>query len=106
MLENAPRPNPAAVAGVAAAAAAAMTLADPNAATRGKPEQPVEQPDRAPIEVKQHVTADVLDRLDDGSGSAAAPAAPAPAAKPTAHRTGHVPTLPTPAQAAAQATGP
>ena len=106
VLKNAPRPDPGAVAGVAAAAAAAITLADPNAATRGKPEQPVEEQDKAPIEVKQHVTSDVLDRLDDGSGSATAAPAPAAAAKPAAHRRGRVPTLPTPAQAAAQANGP
>src|SRR5438105_15495398 len=61
-LANAPHPDNGAVAGVAAAAAAAVTLADPNAAAR-KPEKKDDQ-EKRPIEVKEHVTSDVLDRLD------------------------------------------
>jgi hypothetical protein len=70
MLANAPRPDPGAVAGVAAAAAAAATLADPNAADR-KPEKKDQTP-KNPVEVKENVPADVFDRLDKqpaGSGS-------------------------------------
>src|SRR5947208_125685 len=63
LLANAPRPNPAAVAGVAAGAAAALTLADPNAASRG-PEKKTESTDMKGKTVKEHVPADVLDRAD------------------------------------------
>jgi hypothetical protein len=62
VLANAPRPNPAAVAGVAAGAAAALTLADPDAATRG-PEKKQDVPKKE-IQVKENVPADVLDRMD------------------------------------------
>jgi hypothetical protein len=66
-LANAPRPDPAAVAGAAAAAAAAFTLASPEAAAR-RPESNRDS-EKKPITVKEHVTPDVLDRLDNGSGS-------------------------------------
>src|SRR6185312_702292 len=67
MLANAPRPDPAAVAGVAAAAAAAVTLANPNA--QQTPEKRDQYENRQPDDVKEHVTGDVLDRLDEQSGS-------------------------------------
>ena len=73
VLQNAPRPNPAAVAGVAAAAAALLTAADPNAATR-KPEKKDQTPGQ-PVEVKETVPPDVLDRLDH-TGSAQQPLVP------------------------------
>jgi hypothetical protein len=57
-----PRPNPAHVAGVAAAAATALTVADPDAA-RKNPEKP-DQPERRPVAVDESVPADVLDRAD------------------------------------------
>ena len=83
-LGNAPRPDPAAVAGIAAAAAAAVTLADPNAASR-RPEKKVDENKRE-VEVKENVNEGVLDRLDDteskGSATAPADAAPADATKP------------------------
>ncbi|HUS27815.1 MAG TPA: hypothetical protein VMZ53_04885 [Kofleriaceae bacterium] len=63
VLANAPRPNPAAVAGVAAGAAAAITLADPDAATRG-PEKKKESTDMKGQKVKENVPAAVLDRAD------------------------------------------
>ncbi len=67
VLANAPRPNPAAVAGVAAGAAAAITLADPDAATRG-PEKKQDVPKKE-IQVKENVPADVLDRMDQSAAS-------------------------------------
>ncbi len=93
-LANAPHPDNAAVAGVAAGAAAAMTLADPNAATRGKPEKPKEETNKEPIEVKEQVPADVLDRADHPQTK---PAESKPAAKkPAAKRTGPPPKIPRP----------
>jgi gas vesicle protein len=72
MLANAPRPNPGAVAGVAAGAAAAMTLADPDAASRG-PEKKKDNGNQKPIKVKEHVTSDVLDRADARKAAATQP---------------------------------
>jgi hypothetical protein len=63
VLRNAPRPNPAAVAGVAAAAAAAATLADPKAAA-ARQEQRKDEPDNRGTEVNTTVPSDVFDRLD------------------------------------------
>jgi hypothetical protein len=62
LLANAPHPNNAAVAGVAAAAAAAMTIADPNGTTF---KRETLTPDQQK-EVDSHATVptDVLDRLD------------------------------------------
>ena len=83
ILRNAPRPNTAAAAGVAAGAAAAITLADPNAAA--KHAESAKTPDeKKPQKSGPSVPADVLDRLDEkGSGGSAAepkrePAQPAP----------------------------
>jgi hypothetical protein len=103
ILSNVPQPPTAAVAGVAAAAAAAVTLANPNAAT---PEKRDDQP-KQEVEVKEHVTGDVLDRLDQaGSGSGSATPATAPTARPAAaKKKGKAPTIPSPA-AAAQQLGP
>jgi len=70
LLANAPRPNPAYIAGGAAAAAAAMTLADPDAASR-RPESNKDV-EKAPIKVKENVPADVLDRLDQAKPDATA----------------------------------
>lgn len=105
-LANAPRPDPAAVAGVAAAAAAAVTLANPNAAQQ--PEKRDQFENKQPTDVKEHVTGDVLDRLDqqegsgDGSGSAhAATLKKAPGKKPK----GKPAKIPSPQDAAA-AVGP
>jgi hypothetical protein len=100
ILSNVPQPPASAVAGVAAAAAAAVTLANPNAAT---PEKREDQP-KQEVEVKEHVTGDVLDRLDQaeaqGSGSAtAAHAAAKPAAK---KKKGKAPRIPSPADAVEQ----
>lgn len=104
-LANAPRPDPAAVAGVAAAAAAAVTLANPNATAA--PEKRDQFENKQPTEVHEHVTGDVLDRLDqrEGSGSAAGSAAQA-AKKPSAKKTKGKPAkIPSPQDAAA-AVGP
>jgi len=99
LLNGVPQPPAGAVAGVAAAAAAAITLANPNAPT---PEKRDDRP-KQEVEVKEHVTGDVLDRLDraDGSGSAtetAEPAKPASKKKPR----GKAPKIPSPEAAAAQ----
>src|SRR6476646_5721268 len=94
VLANAPHPDNAAVAGVAAGAAAAMTLADPNAATRGKPEKAEPQKDKQPVEVKEQVPSSVFDHLDDKQGDK-------PTAKPAeAKRKGPLPKLPSPKDAA------
>ncbi len=77
VLANVPQPNPAAAAGLAAGAAAAMTLADPDAASR-RPEKK-EEVEKKPVNVKESVPGDVLDRLDDAppaDGSAEPAAAP------------------------------
>lgn len=100
VLRNAPKPNPAAVAGVAAATAAAITLASPQTAAANQEKKNQGEPNDRAIEVKQTVPSDVLDRVDsppsdagiDG-GSAVAPAARGSAA-PAA-----VPTLPPPERA-------
>jgi len=102
ILANVPQPPAGAVAGVAAAAAAAITLANPNAAT---PEKRDDQP-KQEVEVKEHVTGDVLDRLDQSSsGSGSASPDTAPTARPAAKKKGKAPKIPSPA-AAAQQLGP
>ena len=63
VLANVPHPNTGAAAGIAAGAAAAITLADPDAATRG-PEKKKESTDMKGQKVKDNVPADVLDRAD------------------------------------------
>jgi hypothetical protein len=92
VLANAPRPPTAAVAGGAAGVAAVLTAIDPNAATR-KPEKKVDGPGQ-PVEVKETVPSDVLDRLDQ-RGSGAQPE-PSPSAKTTKKKRpgpgAHVPT--------------
>ena len=105
MLANAPRPDPAAVAGVAAAAAAAVTLANPNATQT--PEKRDQFENKQPVEVKEHVTGDVLDHLDEAgsgagsdAGSAAVTAKPA-VAKPVKKTKGKPPKIPSPQDAAA-----
>ena len=97
-LANAPHPDTAAVAAGAAATAAAITLVDPNAATRGKPEKATSDAEKKPVEVKQNVPPDVLDRLDHpaaGNGSTAPE--PKPAAK--TKRKGPPPHVPLPSEA-------
>jgi len=102
ILSNVPQPPAGAVAGVAAAAAAAITLANPNAQT---PEKRDDQP-KQEVEVKEHVTGDVLDRLDHAAGSATGSAASpdTAATKPASKKKpkGKPPKIPTPAAAAAQ----
>jgi hypothetical protein len=65
VLNNAPRPDPGAVAAAAAAAATAATLADPDAAAKHQ-EQKKDDDNHRPRDVKvdQSVPPDVLDRLD------------------------------------------
>lgn len=83
MLANAPRPNQAAVAGVAAGAAAAITLADPDAASR-RPEKK-QDTNMKPMKVTENVSGDVLDRLDKGGTEASTNAS---VAKPNAEPAG------------------
>ncbi|NVB83330.1 MAG: hypothetical protein HOV81_33470 [Kofleriaceae bacterium] len=80
LLANAPQPNTAAMAGGAAAAAAALTLADPDAASR-RPEKK-EDAEKKPVEIKESVPGDVLDRLDHAPAAAEPKAEPAAAKKP------------------------
>lgn len=103
-LANAPRPDPAAVAGVAAAAAAAVTLANPNATQT--PEKRDQFENKQPVEVKEHVTGDVLDHLDQAgsgsdTGSAAVTATPAASKSPPKKMKGKPPKIPSPQDAAA-----
>jgi hypothetical protein len=97
LLANAPHPPAGAAAGVAAAAAAAITLANPNAAT---PEKREDQP-KQEVEVKEHVTGDVLDRLDQAEEQGSAAPAQAPT-KPVAKKKGKAPRIPSPADAVEQ----
>ncbi len=99
MLANAPHPDPAAVAAGAAAAAAAITLVDPNAATRGKPEKGSADVEKQPVEVKQNVPPDVLDRLDHPGSGSAAPATPEPKPATKTKRKGPPPHIPLPSEA-------
>lgn len=64
ILRNAPKPNPGAVAGVAAGAAAAMTLADPQGAAKRQEQKGQGEPDNRGVEVRETVPAEVFDRLD------------------------------------------
>jgi hypothetical protein len=106
VLQNAPRPNPAVVAGAVAATAAAITLADLDGAAKraAAVEQASRQRDQDATRVgnRESAPADVLDRLDDAERRAKAaprsattrepkaariadpvPAAPAPTIQPT-----------------------
>jgi hypothetical protein len=80
-LQNAPRPDPGIVAGIAAGVAGAATLADPNAAGK-RQEQKKPQQDKRPVKTKVHVPGEVLDRLDEkqaNPGAEPEAVAPAPA---------------------------
>jgi hypothetical protein len=102
LLNGVPQPPAAAAAGVAAAAAAAITLANPNAPT---PEKRDTEP-KQEVEVKEHVTGDVLDRLDQAeaaSGSDGQATDTASGSRPAKkHPKGKPPKIPSPAAAAAQ----
>jgi hypothetical protein len=63
-LQNAPRPNPAIVAGAAAAVAGAATLADPDGAARKQEEKRDGDAEKKAKKTREHVPSDVLDRLD------------------------------------------
>ncbi|HET7503082.1 MAG TPA: hypothetical protein VFK02_18805 [Kofleriaceae bacterium] len=78
ILRNAPKPDPGAVAGVAAAAAAATTLADPQGAAKRQEQKSRGEPDDRGVEVRETVPADVLDRLDRHLRDAGVDAEPAP----------------------------
>jgi hypothetical protein len=82
ILKNAPKPDPGAVAGVAAAAAAAATLASPDSAAKKQEQANKGEPDNRGVPVKETVPADVFDRLDSRANDAgvdgAAPSAPSP----------------------------
>jgi hypothetical protein len=64
LLQNAPRPNPAVVAGAAAAIAGAATLADPQGAAKRQEVKDQREPDNRGVDVHETVSADALDRLD------------------------------------------
>jgi len=87
ILKNAPKPDPGAVAGVAAAAAAAATLASPDSAAKKQEQANKGDPDNRGVSVKETVPADVFDRLDhasdagvDGAAATPPPEPPAPPA--------------------------
>jgi hypothetical protein len=86
ILKNAPKPDPGAVAGLAAAAAAAATLADPQGADRRQEQKAKGEPDNRGVEVKETVPSDVIDRLDHAgnAGSTGSAASAARAARPDA----------------------
>lgn len=106
LLNGVPQPPAAAAAGVAAAAAAAITLANPNAPT---PEKRDDRP-KQEVEVHEHVTGDVLDRLDQaeqadatsGSDQSSDTASGPHPAKKKAKSHGKAAKIPSPAAAAAQ----
>lgn len=79
ILRNVPQPNPAAVAGAAAALAGAATLADPAGAAK-RQEENKEPPEKRPLRVKETVPSDVFDRAERPP---TAPATPAPAQAPS-----------------------
>ena len=76
ILRNAPKPSPAAVAGVAAAVAGAATLAAPQAAAARQEQKNRGEPDNRGVEVNQTVPADVFDRLDHNASDAGVDAPP------------------------------
>jgi hypothetical protein len=78
ILKNAPKPDPGAVAGVAAAAAAAATLASPQSAANRQEERQRGEPDNRGVEVKETVPGDVFDKLDRAGTDAGVDAAPRP----------------------------
>ena len=88
----------AAFAGGAAAAGLAAAIADPNAATRGKPEQHKET-EKQEIPVKEQVNEGVLDRADAAGSAATTQQQSATPATP-AKRKGPLPKLPSPKEAA------
>jgi hypothetical protein len=91
LLANAPHPNNGAIAGVAAAAAAAVTLASPGSVNQ-KPEQKVDENTR-PQTVTESVPSAVFDRLDAQGSAAPPPATTTPA------RTSPAVKLPSPKEA-------
>lgn len=100
LLAGVPHPNTAAVAGIAAATAAAVTLASPSRAQQ-KPEDKVNE-DTPPQKVTEQVPSGVFDRLD--AQKAAGSAAPAPsAAQPKPAGIQHIPS---PEEAAEQSQDP
>lgn len=80
-LGGAPHPDPAIVAGVAAATAAAVTLADPHAADR-RPEKKEVDENAHEVPVHENVSEGALDRLDESeihdADTQAEPAQPTP----------------------------
>lgn len=85
VLRNAPKPNPGAVAGVAAATAAAITLASPQTASAQQEARTKDDPDDRGVKVKDTVPDAVFDRLesapnDAGVDGTASTPGPAPSA--------------------------
>jgi hypothetical protein len=72
ILKNAPRPDPGAVAGVAAAAAAAATLAAPDSAAKRQEQKKQGEPEARSVEVRETVPPAVFDRLDQPGRDAGA----------------------------------
>jgi hypothetical protein len=90
LLQNVPRPNTAAVAGIAAGTAAALTLANPQGAAAA---QEARKPNKE-LQAKRtdaDVPSDVLDRLDEKQKQKPVAGDPAPAAEAAAPTTIAVP---------------
>jgi len=64
ILRNAPKPDPGAVAGIAAAAAAAATLASPQTAAQKQEQKKAGEPEPRGVVVDETVPAAVFDRID------------------------------------------
>ncbi len=84
VLSRLPQPNPAVVAGIAAAAAGAATIADPQGAARRQDEKDAAKVrDMRGIPHRESIPPDVFDRLDEaeqqGDAVGSAPATPAAA---------------------------
>jgi len=64
LLRSVPKPDPGAVAGIAAAAAAAATLASPQTAAQKQEQKKAGEVEPRGVVVKETVPADVFDRID------------------------------------------
>jgi hypothetical protein len=91
VLRNAPKPNPAAVAGVAAATAAAITLASPRDAAKQQEALSKPDPDDRGVTVKETVPGAVFDRIDQADAGVDGGAPAAPAASPASGAPASVP---------------
>ncbi len=69
VLSGLPRPNKTAAAGIALGAAAAATALDPQGGQRIKEAGQPTEAEKHPVEVKETIPADVLDRMDKANAA-------------------------------------